>query len=147
MILRGDNARWREERGRLKTIVADYRGSIKDFEQSIILYCAKDSSYCKYSSIFAKLNCANSYNRLGDNSKALMLLNQCIKAGEYIEHIYEGKTKTPGANPSLALPTAYQMKGMILIQEGKKIEGCELLSKSGERGNNGVYELIKKWCQ
>ena len=107
-----------KERGKLKALMEDYRGSIDDFNQAIAL----DSTFSD-----ALYNRGLSYLQLGDNQDAVSDFSQVIS---WNPKDYE----------------AYFQRGRALIALDKKAEGCKDLSKSAELGNFDAYETIKEKC-
>lgn len=107
-----------KERGKLKALMEDYRGSIDDFGQAIEL----DSTFSD-----AFYNRGLSYERIREYQQAYSDFTQVIF---FNPKDYE----------------AFFQRGMVMHAMGEKEKGCRDFSKSAELGNFDAYETIKKKC-
>lgn len=107
-----------------KKELKDYYGAISDYNKAISM--TNQSKYPPYHRLIADR--AFCKLMLQDNANALIDVNKAIELdsenGRY-----------------------YALKGGVLIQLGMKKEGCLQLSKAGELGFNGAYELIASNCK
>lgn len=107
-------------RGLVKHMLGDYRGAIKDFDRAI-MDNPKDS--------IAYTAKGRSRISLGSFQEAV---NECSKAINIDSKGVDGMS--------------YACRGIALINNGQKDEGCLDLSKAGELGYFDSYRMIKKYC-
>lgn len=133
--------------------LGNYELSMKDYNEVIIHESYNDHAFALRAEL--KSNLGDLYGALKDYDAAIRLKP---KDGEYFSNrgVVKGKLNNYNDaildfNSAIKINStdgqAYYNKGYALILSGKKMEGCNDLSKAGELGHFNAYDLIKEHCK
>lgn len=130
-------------RANARMLMYDYIGSVEDKTPKVIGEASRENRKVDYSQVladyhkcleidpdfvFALFNIANVYAKNGEIDKAIATYNQVIRKDKDIAE-------------------AYFNRGLLYIYTGQKALANADLSKAGELGIIGAYNIIKRYCK